>query len=102
MVRVHVLVEGPTEETFVRSVLQRYFNQHETYLFPRLLGKLGHKGGIGEYSRARRGRYFFRNEPAFIDMRSGSQSSRSCPFPVWQSAEIGECRFPPPIGPSRK
>jgi hypothetical protein len=54
MVRVHVLVEGQTEETFVKSVLQPYFNQRETYLFPRLIGKPGHKGGIGEYPRARR------------------------------------------------
>jgi hypothetical protein len=53
MIRVHVLVEGQTEETFVKSVLQPYFNQHETYLYPRLLGKPGHKGGIGEYARAR-------------------------------------------------
>ena len=53
MIRVHVLVEGQTEETFVKSVLQAHFNQHETYLFPRLLGKPGHKGGIGEYPRAR-------------------------------------------------
>jgi hypothetical protein len=54
MIRVHVLVEGQTEETFVKSVLQVHFNQRETYLFPRLLGKPGHKGGIGEYPRARR------------------------------------------------
>jgi hypothetical protein len=54
MIRVHVLVEGQTEEAFVKSVLQPYFNQRETYLFPRLLGKPGHKGGIGEYPRARR------------------------------------------------
>lgn len=53
MIRLHVLVEGQTEETFVKSVLQTHFNQHETYLFPRLLGKPGHKGGIGEYPRAR-------------------------------------------------
>jgi len=54
MVRVHVLVEGQTEETFVKNVLQAYFNQHEVYLYPRLIGKPGHKGGVGEYSRARR------------------------------------------------
>ena len=54
MVRVHVLVEGQTEETFVKSILQPHFNQHEIYLFPRLIGKPGHKGGIGEYTRARR------------------------------------------------
>ncbi len=54
MVRVHVLVEGQTEETFVKSVLQPHFNPQEIYLFPRLIGKPGHKGGVGEYPRARR------------------------------------------------
>ncbi|MEN6337543.1 MAG: DUF4276 family protein [Phycisphaerales bacterium] len=54
MVRVHVLVEGQTEETFVKGVLQPHFNQREVYLFPRLIGKPGHRGGIGEYPRARR------------------------------------------------
>ncbi len=54
MVRVHVLVEGQTEETFVKSVLQPHFNRHEIYLFPRLMGKPGHRGGTGEYPRARR------------------------------------------------
>lgn len=54
MVRVHVLVEGQTEETFVKGVLQPHFNRHEIYLFPRLIGKPGHKGGVGEYPRARR------------------------------------------------
>jgi hypothetical protein len=54
MVRVHVLVEGQTEETFVKSVLQPHFSQHEIYLFPRLIGKPGYRGGIGEYPRARR------------------------------------------------
>jgi hypothetical protein len=54
MVRVHVLVEGQTEETFVKSVLQPHFNPRGTYLFPRLIGKPGHKGGIGEYPRAHR------------------------------------------------
>jgi hypothetical protein len=53
MIRVHILVEGQTEETFVKSVLQPHFNQHEAYLLPRLLGKPGHKGGVGEYARAR-------------------------------------------------
>jgi hypothetical protein len=53
MIRVHVLVEGLHEETFVKRVLQAHFNQRETQLYPRLLGKRGHKGGIGEYARAR-------------------------------------------------
>jgi hypothetical protein len=54
MVRVHALVEGQTEETFVKRVLQGYFNGHEIYLYPRLIGKPGHRGGVGEYPRARR------------------------------------------------
>jgi hypothetical protein len=53
MLRVYVLVEGQTEETFVGSVLQAHLNRQETYLYPILIGEPGHKGGIGEYSRAR-------------------------------------------------
>lgn len=54
MVRLHVLVEGQTEETFVKNVLQIHFNGRGIYLYPRLIGKPGHRGGIGEYPRARR------------------------------------------------
>ncbi len=54
MIRVHVLVEGQTEETFVKNVLQPHFNGHEIYLYPRLIGKPGRRGGIAEYPRARR------------------------------------------------
>ncbi len=53
MIRVHVLVEGQTEEAFVKGVLQPHFNGQDTYLYPILIGESGHKGGIGEYSRAR-------------------------------------------------
>jgi hypothetical protein len=53
MVRVHVLVEGPTEKTFVQSVLQPHFTQYEIYLSPRQLGKPQHKRGICEYPLAR-------------------------------------------------
>jgi len=53
MVRVYVLVEGQTEETFVKSVLQPHFNGREIYLFPRLIGKPGYRGGIRKYSQAR-------------------------------------------------
>ena len=54
MVRVHVLVEGQTEEAFVGRILQFHFNRHNIYLYPRLVGKPGHRGGIGEYQRAKR------------------------------------------------
>jgi len=54
MTRVHVLVEGQTEETFVKNVLLPHFSQLQVYLYPRQVGKPGHRGGIGEYQRARR------------------------------------------------
>jgi hypothetical protein len=54
MVRVHVLVEGQTEETFVGNILRPHLNQRRIYLYPRQLGKPGHRGGVGEYQRARR------------------------------------------------
>lgn len=54
MIRVNVLVEGQTEETFVNRILQPYFNHDEIYLYPRQIGKPGHRGGIGPYQRGRR------------------------------------------------
>ncbi len=54
MIRVHVLVEGQTEETFVEKVMQPHFNRLNIYLFPRRIGKRGHRGGVGEYDRARK------------------------------------------------
>ncbi len=54
MVRLHVLVEGQTEETFVASILQSHFNRSNIYLYPRQIGKPGHRGGIGQYQRAQR------------------------------------------------
>lgn len=54
MVRLHVLVEGQTEETFVASILQPHFNRSNIYLYPRQIGKPGHRGGIGQYQRAQR------------------------------------------------
>jgi len=50
MVRVHVLVEGQTEEMFVKEVLLPHFNGLELYLTPWLAGK---HGGIGRYERDR-------------------------------------------------
>jgi len=53
MVRIHVLVEGQTEETFANNVLLPHLMQRQVYLYPRQVGKPGHRGGIGEYQRAR-------------------------------------------------
>ncbi|MBN1509878.1 MAG: DUF4276 family protein [Sedimentisphaerales bacterium] len=48
MIRVYVLVEGQTEEAFVKNILQGHFNRQQIYLFPIL------SGGIKKYPRARR------------------------------------------------
>ncbi len=48
MVRVHVLVEGQTEEMFVKEVLSPHFSGLGLYLTPWLAGK---HGGIGRYER---------------------------------------------------
>lgn len=45
MVRVHVICEGQTEETFVKEVLSRGLLSKNIYLSPALVGKPGQKGG---------------------------------------------------------
>src|ERR1700680_1523762 len=52
--RVMAVVEGQTEQTFVREVLAPWLGARGVFLSPRLVGKPGHKGGVGEYPRARK------------------------------------------------
>lgn len=54
MIRVYVIVEGQTEESFVRAVLSPAFWPLEIYLFPTLLGVPGHKGGRPNYARVKK------------------------------------------------
>jgi Domain of unknown function (DUF4276) len=54
VIRVHVIVEGQTEESFVREVLAPTLWTREIYLFPTLLGVPGHKGGKPNYARLRK------------------------------------------------
>ena len=54
MIRVHALVEGEAEVTFVKEVLLPHFIQREIYLLPRRLGKPRHKRGVCAYSLAQR------------------------------------------------
>ncbi|EKS69116.1 DUF4276 family protein [Caballeronia zhejiangensis] len=51
MIRVHVICEGQTEETFVAEVLAEAFAQKEIFLMPALIGKPGHKGGNLRFER---------------------------------------------------
>lgn len=54
MSRVHVIVEGPSEESFVNEVLSPELSRRGVYLYPQLIGRPGHKGGIRPYSSAKR------------------------------------------------
>ena len=54
MTRVHVIVEGPTEESFVRNVLASSLWTHAVYLIPIVLGVPGHRGGNVNYARVRK------------------------------------------------
>jgi hypothetical protein len=51
MTRLHVICEGPTEETFVYEVLSEWFVPKGIYLYPSLIGKPGHKGGNLKFQR---------------------------------------------------
>lgn len=52
MVRVNMVVEGQTEIAFVKELLVLPFSDLSIYLYPCLIGKPGHKGGIS-YNRAK-------------------------------------------------
>jgi len=52
-VDVYIVVEGTTEQTFVRDVLAPHMAQKSIYLNPVLIGKPGHKGGDVRFVRAR-------------------------------------------------
>lgn len=51
MTRVFVICEGQTEEAFVKNVLNPDFSPEGIFLFPRLIGRPGHKGGNFKFSR---------------------------------------------------
>ncbi len=52
-VEVYVVVEGSTEQTFVRDVLAPAMSYRGVYLYPALIGKPGHKGGDIRFDRAK-------------------------------------------------
>lgn len=54
MSRVIAIVEGATEQTFVRDILAPHLALQGVMMTARLVGKPGQKGGVGPYSRARR------------------------------------------------
>lgn len=54
MVRVYVVVEGPTEESFIDKVLAPILWPREIYVVPRIVGVPGHKGGNANYARVKK------------------------------------------------
>ena len=54
MTRVSVVVEGPTERSFVQEVLAPVLWSRGIYLTPTILGVPGHKGGRTNYVRVRK------------------------------------------------
>lgn len=54
MTRLYVVVEGQTEESFVRNVLAEVLWGSNVHPTPILLGTPGHKGGRTSYARVKR------------------------------------------------
>lgn len=54
MKRVYLLVEGQTEEAFVRELLAPHYARLEVFLTPIILStRPGHRGGIASYAKVR-------------------------------------------------
>jgi hypothetical protein len=54
VIRLYVIVEGQTEESFVRNILAEVLWRSNVHPIPILLGKPGHKGGRTSYARVKR------------------------------------------------
>ena len=52
-VDIYIVVEGQTEQTFVRDVLAPQMAHKGIYMHPALIGKPGHKGGDIRFDRAK-------------------------------------------------
>jgi hypothetical protein len=54
MTRVNIVVEGQTEESFVKDILAPVLWPQQVYLNPIILGAPGHKGGNVNYARVKK------------------------------------------------
>ena len=54
MTRVSLIVEGPTERSFLQEVLAPFLWPTKVYLTPIILGVPGHKGGRTNYARVKK------------------------------------------------
>ncbi len=68
MNRVYVVVEGQTEQTFIRDVLAPDMAKKNIFLYPALIGKPGHKGGDVRFDRAREdiGKFLAQGNDTFV------------------------------------
>ena len=53
MSEVYIVVEGQTEQSFIRDVLAPYLAPQGLYLIPSIIGTPGHKGGVIKFERAK-------------------------------------------------
>lgn len=52
VIRIKILVEGQTEETFVRDVLAPHYDRQQIFITPIIvLTSAGHKGGVTSYGK---------------------------------------------------
>ena len=49
---VYIVVEGPTEQTFIRDILAPELSHNNIFLYAPIIGKPGHKGGNVKWGRA--------------------------------------------------
>lgn len=53
--RIYIVVEGQTEESFVKEVLSNFFERYDIYVFPIIIQtSRGHKGGFVNYEHLKR------------------------------------------------
>lgn len=99
-VEVYVVVEGQTEQIFVRDLLAPEMGHEGIFLFPVLIGKPGHKGGniqferakgdIGKFLQQRPDTYistmfdYFRLDPDW----PGNTNMQSCPTAIEKAEKI--------------
>jgi hypothetical protein len=69
-VNIYIVVEGQTEQTFVRDVLAPTMAQKGIYLHPALIGEPGHKGGNIRIARAKKdiGHFLKQRNDTYVSM----------------------------------
>lgn len=118
MTRIYVMVEGQTEETFVREVLYPHFLRINKFVDPILVEtKRGHKGGITNYDKVKPqliqqcrekhtayvttmfdlyalpNNFPSKEDPTYQTLRTGHQ--KACYLEQALAADIGERNFIP-------